>query len=403
MDQFVASHTNAPRLCFIVESGTDVRLVEGLARRFQVTIFARQIHDGVEISQTPAAPVHTLRGPSSRIRFAVAVAKFLWNRSRDFEFVLVQGYGSAALSANVVSYISRTPTAMLVCSPIEVYYRLRERYPQAAKPYRRTEFWGLKGLATINAFVGRHYIVLSKYLATVVRGHGFRARLDVLPLYGVNTERFSPTDEPREKVKARLGLPTTGSLIFFSSRIAPEKDGETLLAAVQRLLCKGRNVWLLHRSGGFEQFRNQADLLGISDRVIATDAVHPCRDLFQDYRASDICVQGSRAEGLGFSPLEALACGIPVIAAATGGLLETIVQGKTGWTYPVGDVEALTACLEEAIDSPEEAKRRAMAGRAMIQAQFEEKLVFDRFHDVVTEQINETRKSAGSREVASPV
>src|SRR5439155_532017 len=83
-------------------------------------------------------------------------------------------------------------------------------------------------------------------------------------------------------------------------------------AAVQRLLCKGRNVWLLHRSGGFEQFRNQADLLGISDRVIATDAVHPCRDLFQDYRASDICVQGSRAEGLGFSPLEALACGIPV-------------------------------------------------------------------------------------------
>src|SRR5437773_8366227 len=162
MDQFVASHTNAPHLCFNVESGTDVRLVEGLARRFQVTIFARQIHDGVEISQTPAAPVHTLCGPSSRIRFAVAVAKFLWNRSRDFDFVLVQGYGSAALSANVVSYISRTPTAMLVCSPIEVYYRLRERYPQAAKPYRRTALWALEALANTNALVGRHSIDLSQ-------------------------------------------------------------------------------------------------------------------------------------------------------------------------------------------------------------------------------------------------
>ena len=108
MTQSVASHTNAHRLCFIVESGTDVRLVEGLASRFQITIFARQIQGGVEISQTPAAPVHTLRGPSSRIRFAVAVAKCLWNRSRDFEFVLVQGYGLAAISANLVRYISGT-------------------------------------------------------------------------------------------------------------------------------------------------------------------------------------------------------------------------------------------------------------------------------------------------------
>src|SRR5437867_2091667 len=117
MTQSVASHSNAHRLCFIVESGTDVRLVEGLARRFQITIIARHIQDGVEISQAPAAPVHTLRGASSRIRFAVAVAKFLRNRSRDFEFVLVQGYGLTALSANLVRYISGTPTAMLVCSP----------------------------------------------------------------------------------------------------------------------------------------------------------------------------------------------------------------------------------------------------------------------------------------------
>src|SRR5207249_9321441 len=145
---------------------------------------------------------------------------------------------------------------------------------------------------------------------------------------------------------------------------------ETLLAAIRRLRRAGRDIWLLHRSGGFEQLRQKADLLGIGDRVIATAAVHPYRQLPQDYQASDICVQASRAEGLGFSPLEALACGVPVGATATGGLSETIVDGETGWTYPVGDVERLTACLEEAIDNPEEAKRRAMVGRAMVQARF---------------------------------
>ena len=69
----------APRVCFIVESGTDVRLVEGLASRFQITIFARRIQGGVEISQEPSASVNMLRGPSSRVQFAIAVLRFLWS------------------------------------------------------------------------------------------------------------------------------------------------------------------------------------------------------------------------------------------------------------------------------------------------------------------------------------
>src|SRR6266581_502613 len=107
-----ASHaTSAPRVCFIVESGTDVRLVEGLASRFQMTIFARRIQGGVEISQEPCASVKMLRGPSSRVHFAIALVTFLWSGRREFDFVVVQGYGLAALAANFVRFVSGTPTA----------------------------------------------------------------------------------------------------------------------------------------------------------------------------------------------------------------------------------------------------------------------------------------------------
>ncbi|MGZ5146199.1 MAG: glycosyltransferase family 4 protein, partial [Burkholderiales bacterium] len=174
------------------------------------------------------------------------------------------------------------------------------------------------------------------------------------------------------------------TLIFFSSRIAPEKDSETLLRAVRRLLDSGHNLWLLHRSGGYHHFQRDAESFGVLERVIATDAVHPHRQLPLDYQACDICVQASREEGLGFSPLEALACGTPVIATAVGGLKETIIDGQTGWTYPAGDDAKLAMRIADVVLNPAEARRRALNGRQLVVEHFDRPLVFRQFAELVT-------------------
>lgn len=375
------------RLCFIVESGTDGRLVEGLSEIFQTTVFARRIESGVAISYTPQCQFTLITGPGSRIRFAFQVFQLLLKR-RDFDFMLVQGYGLAALAANLVRRVTSKPTAMLVCSPIESYYRLRRRHSQVGKPYRFRELVGIGLVARLNAKLGKHYIVLSQYLEELVKRHGFRRQIDVVPVYGVDTCLFAPAQKSRHELRAKLDLPSSGSIIFFPSRIAPEKDSETLLAAFRSLRQKGADIWLLHRSGGFRQFREEAKRFGVVDRIVATDAVHPHFELPQNYQASDLCVQASRAEGLGFSPLEALACGVPVIAAATGGLMETIIDGKTGWTYQVGNVEQLTRRIEEALDNAGERERRAAAGRELVCSRFDRDLVFGRLFEIVQKAID---------------
>jgi glycosyltransferase involved in cell wall biosynthesis len=286
----------------------------------------------------------------------------------------VQGYSLAALAANFARQITGKPTLMLVCSPIEAYYRCRQKYP-GGPPYRRFEATTLNVLARANALVGDAYIVLSKHLGEVVHAHGAR-RVHEIPVYGVDTNIFCQPAKPKSQLKTELGLPTEGTLIFFSSRVAPEKDCETLLRAVRRLLDQGENLWLLHRSGGYRQFLRDAEQFGVAECVIATDAVHPHRALPLDYQACDVCVQASREEGLGFSPLEALACETPVIATRVGGLKETIRDGETGWTYPVGDDAALAACLQEVIKNPHEAVRRARNGREMVRAGFDRQIVF---------------------------
>jgi glycosyltransferase involved in cell wall biosynthesis len=367
---------SAPRVCLIVESGTDVRLVEGLAARFRLTVLARRIVGGVEVNWPSRLPLALTLGPASRRGFARLVWQHLWRERRRIDFVVVQGYGLASLAANLAGRLTGTPAAMLVCSPVEAYYLCRRSHPEPGKPFRRFELWGLRALARLNGLLGQQYWVLSEHLAQVVRAHSPRKPISIVPVYGVDTRIFCPPTESKAALRARLGLPTTGALIFFSSRVAPEKDAETLLVAVRQLLDAGRNIWLLHRSGGHQAFLEDARRFGIAERVVTSDAAHPHLQLPQDYQACDLCVQASRAEGLGFSPLEALACNVPVIATAVGGLRETIMDGRTGWTYPVGDAEALAGCIAAALDDPTEAARRAAAGRQMVRACFERELAF---------------------------
>lgn len=368
-------------MCFIVESGVDVRMVEGLARIVELTILARRIHGGVEISHSPAVKADIEVGPASRAGFAAFVARHL--AAADYGAVLVQGYSAAALAANVVGRATGTPTTMLVCSPIEEYYRCRRAASDPAKPFRSMELMGLKALARANARVGGRYVVLSEHLADVVRRHG-GSDIAVVPVYGVDVEVFAPPERPRIELRRDLGLPPTGAIVFFSSRVAPEKDSETLLAAFRRVLDAGEDLWLLHRSGGYRDFMEDADRYGIAERVIAGDAVHPHRELPLLYQASDLCVQASRAEGLGFSALEALATETPVVATAVGGLRETILDGWTGWSYPVGDVEELTRCVLEVLRKPEEAQRRSRQGRKLVIERYAAASAFSRLRDVLT-------------------
>jgi glycosyltransferase involved in cell wall biosynthesis len=378
------------RVWFVVESGTDVRLVDGLAERYETTVLARTIPSGPAINRTPVPSVRVLAGPQGRLRFAAwAAAKILFGRPSP-HFVLAQGYGLSALLAQLACS-ARMPSAMLVCSPLEQYYLCRKTAADPERPFRRSEYAAVRLLAQLNVRAGTHAIALSQYLAQTLEAYGAPLHIDIIPVYGVDVNVFRPSTQGRQAARAALGLPLDGSVVLFSSRIAPEKDVSTLLDAFARLRQQGRNLWLINRSGGHRQFLEQANRAGVAERVIATDAVHPTAELPLSYAAADVCVQASRAEGLGFAVLEALACETPVVASAVGGLREIVFDGETGWTCPPGNSAALATAIAEALDSTDEAARRASAGRQMVMERYERSRVFDRFARVIGSAIARDR------------
>jgi len=358
------------RVWFIVESGTDARIVDALAHRVDLCVLARSIPGGRAISQPTAHPV-TIAAPG-RVAFAWRVFITLL-RAAPVDAILVQGYSLAALAANLAARLRGVQSWMLVCSPTAEYYETRRA---AGYPFSRVTLAAITVLARLNAIAGKGYVVLSQHLHDVVRHSDARHPVRVIPIYGIDLDRFRPGVDSGTARRQR-GLPATGQIVFSSSRVAPEKDTLTLIDAFARLVQEGRDVYLLNRSGGFREFLDYAQRAGVAGRVIATDAVDPRGELPLDYAAADVCVQASRAEGLGFSVLEALACGTPAVVSAVGGLTETVKDGVTGWTVPPGDAAALAAALRDALDRPDEARRRAAAGAELVRARFESNAAFD--------------------------
>lgn len=357
-------------VCFVVESGTDARMLEGLAARVDLTALVRQVPGGRAVSQSTSVSIE--QRSSSRLVFTSEV--FRWLLTHRYDAVLVQGYGVAALAANVACRLRSRPCWMLICSPVAEYYEARRA---AGRPCSRATVAAIHALGWINARLGRRYVVLSEYLRDVISAYAPEPMVRVIPVYGVDADLFAPRPMDRASLRRNRGLPETAVIVFSSSRVAPEKDTETLLSAFGQLVAEGRDVCLLHRSGGHREFMRLARHAGIAHRVIATDAVDPRRELPLDYLASDVCVQASRAEGLGFSVLEAFACGTPVVATAVGGLKETVQDGVTGWTAPPGDPLALAQALRQAIDQPDEARRRVAAGAALVRDRFDSRRAFD--------------------------
>ena len=158
-------------------------------------------------------------------------------------------------------------------------------------------------------------------------------RISLVPC-GVDTDRFRPRN--RVAARRRLGLPGNEPVVLFVGRIEPLKGIDILLrAAAQtyggfRLLVVGGDQQDADRKA---ELRALAAELAIDDRVLFLDAV-PHDQLPLYYNAADVCVVPSYYETFGLVALEAMACGVPVVASRVGGLLETVRDGQTGYLVP---------------------------------------------------------------------
>ncbi len=189
-------------------------------------------------------------------------------------------------------------------------------------------------------------------------------RIEVSPC-GVDTRRLRPDGhaEPRGR-RHRVGV---------IGRLVPRKGADLVVHALAELARRGRDDIELIIVGGAAgpdpladpecaRLAQVATTEQVADRVILRGAVAH-EQLAPIMRSCEAIVCTPWYEPFGIVPLEAAACGVPVIAAAVGGLLDTVVDGVTGIHVPPRDPGAIANAIQTIVDDPALAARYGRAAR----------------------------------------
>jgi glycosyltransferase involved in cell wall biosynthesis len=179
------------------------------------------------------------------------------------------------------------------------------------------------------------------------------------------------SESSRIAARRLLGLPEDAMVIGTVGRLAPQKAPHDMVAAVEAM--GRRDVYFVWVGGGplLEATRRLIERRGLAGRFLL---LGERRDVGALLPAFDVFALASLYEGLPCSIVEAMTCGVPVVATAVNAVPEVVVAGRTGLLVPPGAPKLLGKALAYLLDHPDEGARMAHAARTQLG---------DRFHPAV--------------------
>jgi len=207
-------------------------------------------------------------------------------------------------------------------------------------------------------------------------------RIDVLT-YGIDLAHVDAT--PPASIRETLGIPRDAPLLCSVGRLVVDKGHVYVIRALAGARDVEPGAWLLIAGEGPEEgrLREEARRLGLQQRVVFLGFQTAVLGLL---KACDVFVLPSLEEGLPVTVVEAMACGLPVIASDVGGIRSLVVSGETGLLVPPAElwrgrdpagcdqeavgVRALTAAIRELAWSPDRRRAMGLRGRRWIESRF---------------------------------
>ncbi|MDQ1681456.1 MAG: hypothetical protein QOI42_2315 [Frankiaceae bacterium] len=201
----------------------------------------------------------------------------------------------------------------------------------------------------------------------LVRLGADRSRITIVPC-GVDTDVFRP-DGPRSP------RPDDAFRLVYVGRLVERKGVGNVITALadipdaELVVAGGPEPAQLGRDPEITRLRALAVDTGVTDRVHFVGQ-RGRADVAALLRSADIAVCVPWYEPFGIVPLEAMACGVPVVGSAVGGLVDTVVHGQTGVHVPPRDPRAIAVVVNELLNSPSVRAQLGRAGAARVRSRY---------------------------------
>lgn len=185
-----------------------------------------------------------------------------------------------------------------------------------------------------------------------------------LIIYGVDPAAIAPDDAPRAGLRRRWRIPEEAPLVLAVGRLVPKKGFAVLLRAAAQF---EPAIHTLIVGDGAQR----AELEGLAGQSGAARRIHfvgnvPRHELTGYYNMADIFAMPSvrlPVDGLNVSVVEAMACGLPVVASDVGGNTLVVRDGDNGLLVGEGQVSALAQAINRLAAHPEERQRMGWRSR----------------------------------------
>jgi glycosyltransferase involved in cell wall biosynthesis len=334
-----------------------------ITRRGEESWPSEEMVDGVRVLRVP--PVGP--GRTGKYRMVPAALRALWRERHRFDVLVVRGTRVLGLPGLALARMLGKAVVLQAeingeMSGLAYTWGTRfERGPVAALVRGATGVRNLF-LRDADAFVAMSRAIRDEFEAAGVS----RPKIAHIA-HGVDVSRYQPADAAmKAEIRGRLGLPAGARIACYTGRLLRGKGLETLVVAFGSVARRRPEAHLLLVGSGEGQalsvegaLRDQVERGGLASRVTFAGRVESVED---HLRASDLFVFPSLFEALGISLIEAAACGLPAVGSRTGGIVDVIEDGESGFLVTPEDASALEEALERLL--ADETLRARMGQRA---------------------------------------
>ena len=187
---------------------------------------------------------------------------------------------------------------------------------------------------------------------------------------GVDTQRFSP-GKAQDDVRKKLHINSEDMVIGAVGRLSPEKGLEYLISAIREVVNLYPRTKVLLVGDGDEKYRlslqEKVKDLELSSHIFFVGFYENVPHIL---RCLDIFSLPSLTEGFNRSLLEAMACGLPVVATAVGGNVEIVQDGVNGLLVLPSNPGALAFAITELLKDKEKARKMGLEGKLLVEENF---------------------------------